>query len=152
MLARVDATFDWSRSKSTHCATMSHLPGDGELPGVAEFFANPRQGNHFRYLATERGRGRVRFNEWDIWRQLEIAGFEAKGVTTGQVEPSCRPPDLEAEANILWPHSSFDVGRKWGAGTRLSEDADVISGFSQQPAARLQHSALGSKPGKAHCE
>jgi len=37
----------------THCATMSSSsPGDGEVLsrlGVAEFFANPRQRNRFRY-------------------------------------------------------------------------------------------------------
>jgi hypothetical protein len=63
-------------------------------------------------------------------RSTSVPSLEAVGVITGQAEPSIRTPDLEPEAHILRLYSSVDVGRECGAGTRLSDNADVIGGFT----------------------
>ena len=50
---------------------------------------------------------------------------------TGQAEPSLRSLDFEAEASILRRDTTADVGREYGARTRLSQDVDVIGSFTQ---------------------
>jgi hypothetical protein len=42
-----------------------------------------------------------------------------------------RPPDFEAEANILRCYTTADVGREYGTGARLSQYVDVIGSFTQ---------------------
>jgi hypothetical protein len=63
--------------------------------------------------------------------------WDAIGVSAGQAQPSLRAPDVEAEAHFLRLHASLDVGREYGAGTRLSHDADPIGDFTHDLLARL---------------
>src|ERR1700730_1911965 len=62
---------------------------------------------------------------------------------TCQAEPSLLPPDFEAEANILRRYTSVNVGREYGARTRLSQDVDVIGNFTQALLADVRQSDSG---------